>query len=152
MKDPEKSFDFQLNIGFVVFAIIFIYLTITVIASFMKETISVCRVEEGQIVNSASFTGVCVRDEEVVTSTGNGYINFYVGEGEKVANAGNIYLLSSEAPESSSENLQDTAGTSTGNYSEIRDQISVFSKTIQTVSFHKFIRCAITFRAFPQRC
>ena len=113
MKDPEKSFDFQLNIGFVVFAIIFIYLTITVIASFMKETISVCRVEEGQIVNSASFTGVCVRDEEVVTSTGNGYINFYVGEGEKVANAGNIYLLSSEAPESSSENLQDTAGTST---------------------------------------
>lgn len=135
MKDPEKSFDFQLNIGFVVFAIIFIYLTITVIASFMKETISVCRVEEGQIVNSASFTGVCVRDEEVVTSTGNGYINFYVGEGEKVANAGNIYLLSSEAPESSSENLQDTAGTSTGNYSEIRDQISVFSKNYSNSQF-----------------
>lgn len=135
MKDPEKSFDFQLNIGFVVFTIIFVYLTITVIASFMKETISVCRVEEGQIVNSASFTGICVRDEEVVTSTGNGYINFYVGEGEKVANAGNIYLLSSEAPESSSENLQDTAGTSTGNYSEIRDQISVFSKNYSNSQF-----------------
>lgn len=62
MKDPEKKFDFQLNIGFIVFAIIFVYLTITVIVNLMKENISVCRVEEGQIVNSASFTGVCVRE------------------------------------------------------------------------------------------
>ena len=98
MKDPEKKFDFQLNIGFIVFAIIFVYLTITVIVNLMKENISVCRVEEGQIVNSASFTGVCVRDEEVINSSGNGYINFYVGEGDKVANAGNIYLLSPGKP------------------------------------------------------
>lgn len=135
MKDPEKKFDFQLNIGFIVFAIIFVYLTITVIVNLMKENISVCRVEEGQIVNSASFTGVCVRDEEVINSSGNGYINFYVGEGDKVANAGNIYLLSPEAPENQAGTSEGGVMASSGNYNEIRDQISVFSKNYSNSSF-----------------
>lgn len=78
MGDNRKRFRFQLNIGFIVFIILFIYLTITIIVNLMKENVSVCRVEEGQIVNSASFTGVCIRDEEVVNASGNGYINFYV--------------------------------------------------------------------------
>ena len=83
MGDNRKRFKLQLNIGFIVFMILFIYLTITIAVNLMKERISVCRVEEGQIVNSASFTGVCIRDEEVVNASGNGYINFYVGEGDK---------------------------------------------------------------------
>lgn len=102
----------------------------------MKENISVCRVEEGQIVNSASFTGVCVRDEEVINSSGNGYINFYVGEGDKVANAGNIYLLSPEAPENQ-------AGTSEGGVMAFPPEITaksairflVFSKNYSNSSF-----------------
>ena len=93
MEDTRKKFKFQLNIGFIVFAIIFVYLTITIIVNLMKETVSVCRVEEGQIVNSASFTGVCIRDEDVINANGSGYINFYVGEGDKVANSGNILSL-----------------------------------------------------------
>ncbi len=98
MENTRKRFKFQLNIGFIVFAIIFVYLTITVVVNLMKDTVSVCRVEEGQIVNSASFTGVCIRDEEVVNASGSGYINFYVGEGDKLASSGNIYLLTSNPP------------------------------------------------------
>ena len=44
---------FQLNIGFIVFGIIFIYLTITVFVNLLKDNISVCRVEEGQIVKQS---------------------------------------------------------------------------------------------------
>lgn len=133
MSEEKKNFQFQFNIGFIVFGIIFIYLTITVIVNLMKENISVCRVEEGQIVNSASFTGVCIRDEEVVNAAANGYINFYVGEGDKIANAGNIYLLNANAPiENPSE---ETAFSLAGNFSEIRDQISVFSKNYSDSRF-----------------
>ena len=144
MENTRKKFKFQLNIGFIVFAIIFVYLTITIVVNLMKDQISVCRVEEGQIVNSASFTGVCIRDEEVVNASGNGYINFYVGEGDKVASSGNIYLLSQNPPQTAStKSFAETEGATqeeeapenptnsafnTAAYSDIRDQITVFSK------------------------
>lgn len=141
MEDTRKKFKFQLNIGFIVFAIIFVYLTITIIVNLMKETVSVCRVEEGQIVNSASFTGVCIRDEDVINANGSGYINFYVGEGDKVANSGNIYLLSQNPPQVSSAKSFDeteasgTTAFSTTAYSDIRDQITVFSKNYTDSQF-----------------
>lgn len=127
MSGRRKNFQFQLNIGFVVFMIIFVYLSITIIVNLMKENISVCRVEEGQIVNGASFTGVCIREEEIINASGNGYISFYVGDGEKVANLGNIYLLNDEPPTESGTSEDDSI-KHIDNYSEMRDQITVFSK------------------------
>lgn len=141
MEDTRKRFKIQLNIGFIVFAIIFVYLTITIIVNLMKDTVSVCRVEEGQIVNSASFTGVCIRDEDVINANGSGYINFYVGEGDKVANSGNIYLLSQNPPQvSSAKSFDETeaseiAAFSAAAYSDIRDQITVFSKNYTDSQF-----------------
>ena len=135
MEDNRKSFKFQLNIGFIVFIILFVYLTITIVANLMKDRISVCRVEEGQIVNSASFTGVCIRDEEVINASGNGYINFYVGEGDKVASAGNIYLLSSNPPQNNSTQDSENRTFSASAYSDIRDQITVFSKNYTDSQF-----------------
>lgn len=135
MENTRKRFKFQLNIGFIVFAIIFVYLTITVVVNLMKDTVSVCRVEEGQIVNSASFTGVCIRDEEVVNASGSGYINFYVGEGDKLASSGNIYLLTSNPPAAGEAGNSESAGFSTAAYSDIRDQITVFSKNYSDSQF-----------------
>ncbi len=135
MEDNRKSFKFELNIGFIVFIILFVYLTITIVANLMKDRISVCRVEEGQIVNSASFTGVCIRDEEVINASGNGYINFYVGEGDKVASAGNIYLLSSNPPQNNSTQDSENRTFSASAYSDIRDQITVFSKNYTDSQF-----------------
>ena len=118
---------FQMNIGFIVFAIIFVYLTISIIVNLLKENVSVCRVEQGQIVSSASFTGICLRDEDVILASDDGYINFYVGEGDKVSEYGKIYLLNSNPPvESEVPNSQTSKALL--DYSEMRDQITVFSK------------------------
>lgn len=135
MGDNRKRFRFQLNIGFIVFIILFIYLTITIIVNLMKENVSVCRVEEGQIVNSASFTGVCIRDEEVVNASGNGYINFYVGEGDKVAKGGNIYLLNSNPPQSSNARNSENTGLNALAYGDIRDQVTVFARNYTDSQF-----------------
>ena len=127
MTKQKNTSKFQLNIGFIVFSIIFVYLTITIIVNMLKETVSVCRVEQGQIVNSASFTGICIRDEEVILATDDGYINFYVGEGEKVSNSGKIYLLNSNPP-IDNESSSSQVSKSFLDYDEMRDQITVFSK------------------------
>lgn len=134
MNQQRENFKFQFNIGFIVFAIIFVYLTITVVVNLMKENVSVCRVEKGQIVNGASFTGIILRDEEVITASDDGYINFYVGEGDKVAKNGNMYLLNTNPP---TENITDSVENnhSNYNYSEMRDQIIVFSKNFTDSHF-----------------
>ena len=98
MKEGKEKYNFQLNIGFIVFSIIFVYLTITIVVNLMKENNSVCRVEKGQIVNSDSFRGICLRDEQVVNAAGNGYINYYVGEGDKASSNGKVYLLNANPP------------------------------------------------------
>ena len=127
MTNHRSESRFQLNIGFIVFAIIFVYLTITIIVNMLKETVSVCRVEQGQIVSSASFTGICLRDEEVILASEDGYINFYVGEGDKISEYGKIYLMNSNPPVDSSISDSQTS-KSMLDYSEMRDQITVFSK------------------------
>ena len=78
---------------------------------------------------------VCIRDEEVVNASGNGYINFYVGEGDKVASAGNIYLLSSNPPQNSGTQDSENTAFSASAYSDIRDQITVFSKNYTDSQF-----------------
>ena len=136
MTKHTKESKFQINIGFVVFGIIFIYLTITIVTNLMKETISVCRVEQGQIVNSASFTGICIRDEEIISASDNGYINFYVGEGDKVSDSGKIYLLNSEPP--IEDKTKDTSVINSQlDYSDMRDQVTVFSKNFNESQYNQ---------------
>ena len=102
----------------------------------MKETISVCRVEQGQIVNSASFTGICIRDEEIISASDNGYINFYVGEGDKVSDSGKIYLLNSEPP--IEDKTKDTSVINSQlDYSDMRDQVTVFSKNFNESQYNR---------------
>lgn len=117
----------------------------------MKENVSVCRVEEGQIVNSASFTGVCIRDEEVVNASGNGYINFYVGEGDKVAKGGNIYLLNSNPPQSSNARNSENTGLNALAYGDIRDQVTVFARNYTDSQFSQVYSLASNLRVFPQK-
>lgn len=130
-KKKEKN---QLAVGFSIFLIIFAYLAVSVILSLMKENISICRVEAGQIVNSAVFTGVCIRDEAVIPAKGNGYINFYIGEGDKAASSGNIYLLNSEAPTQRTEEVSETSNKPI-DYSEMRDLVTVFTKNYSDNQF-----------------
>lgn len=129
-----KKRENQSYLGIAVFLIILIYLAVTFIISLTKETVSVCRVESGQIVNSAVFTGVCIRDEAVIPAKGNGYINFYVGEGDKTANSGNVYLLNSEAPTEKKENASETSNKNL-DYSEMRDLVTVFTKNYSDNQF-----------------
>ena len=56
------------NIGMIVFLIIFLYLLITVIIAATKPQVSITQVESGEIVDSISFTGIALREEQIVTT------------------------------------------------------------------------------------
>lgn len=86
----------NINIGVIIFGVIFIYLVITVLTYVTAKHISVYEVREGSILKDTSYTGIIIREEEVVSAQGSGYVNFFVTEGSKVGKKTNVYSLSDE--------------------------------------------------------
>ena len=86
----------QLNIGIIIFGIIFIYLVATVVMYITAPHITIYEVRQGSILKDTAYTGLAIRDEIVVNATESGYINYYVQDGSKVKVGSNIYTLSSD--------------------------------------------------------
>lgn len=102
----------QLNIGLVIFGIIFMYLIATVFRYFTDNHITVYEVREGSILKDTAYTGLALRKEVVIQSAADGYINYYVPNCSKVKVGSDIYTLSDEKldfSEDVEENFQITS-------------------------------------------
>lgn len=86
----------ELNLGIFLFAIVFIYLIVTVVMYFTGDRISVYEVREGSIVRDNSYTGLVIRQETAVNAEADGYISYYQNENNKVRAGTNIYALSAQ--------------------------------------------------------
>lgn len=86
----------HINIGIIIFGIIFIYLIATVLMYLTNDHTSVYEVREGSILKDTAYTGFAVRDEVVVNSEASGYVNYFVTEGSKVGAKTQVYTISSE--------------------------------------------------------
>ncbi len=84
------------NIGILVFGIIFIYLAVSVLMYLTSGPVSVYEVREGSIVNDTAYTGFVVRSESVIAAQEDGYVNYFVTEGDKVGAKTSVYTSSSE--------------------------------------------------------
>ena len=88
---PKKK---QLNIGIVIFGIIFIYLIATIVLYLLAPHITVYEVRQGSILKDNAYTGLVIREESVVYSDESGYINYFAENGSKVRVGTRIYTLS----------------------------------------------------------
>ncbi|MDD2979199.1 MAG: HlyD family efflux transporter periplasmic adaptor subunit [Hespellia sp.] len=82
------------NIGIFIFAIVFLYLLVTVILYLTSNKVSVYEVRNGSILKDNSYTGMILRSEAVVPVETDGYINYFVSEASKIKAGANIYTLS----------------------------------------------------------
>ncbi len=89
---PKQS---KLNIGVVILAVVFIYVMVCVATYLSREQIQTYQVREGSLVENTRYTGVIVREESVVYSTGAGYVNYFAAEKERVAVGNLVYTLDS---------------------------------------------------------
>ena len=123
-RKPKKLVRYRrplnLNVGMIIFAIIFVYLTFSVSAYLRREKVQFYEVVEGGIVNDKSYTGLILREEAIRYTDRPGYINFYLREGKRASVGTRIYSLDEtgglkdllkDSPEGekaiSSENLAD---------------------------------------------
>lgn len=93
----------HLNIGTILFGIIFVYLVFTVLIYFTKDRVSVYEVREGSILKDRNFTGMVLRKETVVNAEKSGYVNYFVDDAQKVALGTNIYTITSSKLETQTD-------------------------------------------------
>lgn len=94
---PEKIKKYHkplnLNIGMVIFAVIFVYVLVCVVMYFQTSYIVRYEVQEGSLATNNIYHGVVIRKESVVYTTSAGYVNYYAREGERVAKNDLVYVV-----------------------------------------------------------
>lgn len=83
----------NLNIGMVIFAVILIYLVICIITYLQTGHIVRYEVQKGSLATDSIYTGIVLREEQVVNTSTAGYINFYASEGTRVASGDLVYIV-----------------------------------------------------------
>ncbi len=117
----------QLNIGIIIFGIIFIYLIATVVMYLTAPHITVYEVRQGSILKDTAYTGLAIRDEVVVNAAESGYINFYAPNSSKVKVGSNVFTLSADKL-----NFDETANTQANTLSS-EEERAIFFKIQQFV-------------------
>lgn len=119
------------NIGVIIFTIIIIYVIFNIISYFSSSSIAEYEVQQGTIATKYVYKGFVLRDEQVRYSSTDGYLNYYVKNGDRVAYNDIICSvdlqgnLSSQISESSKEDI----ALSKSDLKEISEEIDGFSSS-----------------------
>ena len=128
----------NINIGMVFFAVMAIYIIISVITYFRRDHIVGYEVMEGALSTNNIYDAVAVRDEKIIESDTAGYVNYFATEGGRVAVGNLVYTvdesgqlldyLKSQGSEEVSLSEEDLA--------ELRTQIVNFDSSFDPLNFH----------------
>lgn len=83
----------NLNIGMMVFGVIFIYVIVCVIIYFQTSHIVRYEVKEGSLAADTIYRGIALRTENVVYADTAGYVNYYAWDGARVAQNDLVYIM-----------------------------------------------------------
>ena len=119
-----------LNIGTIMFGILFIYMSFSAILYFTTTHIESYQVTSGPLSRNETYTGLAIREETVCTAPSSGYITYYAREGSKINASGAVYGLSSTKKSTS------TASLTTEELLRIRSDMMSFSKGFNSSKFN----------------
>ncbi|MDD3205041.1 MAG: HlyD family efflux transporter periplasmic adaptor subunit [Lachnospiraceae bacterium] len=130
----------NINIGLIIFSIIFIYIIICVFLYFTSNHIIGYEVNIGTLSVENVYNGIAIRDEEIINSDYSGYINYYAREGEKVGVSNLVYSVDESGKLSETLNTDTATGENTltdENISELKTDILSFTNTYSNRDFAK---------------
>ena len=108
----------KMNIGIVLFGILFLYLIVLIISYATRDKVSTYEVHMGTILNDESYTGMAIREEKVVPAEKSGYVTYPSADNRKVKMGADVCLIS---PEKLSFQKSDS-DTNTGSETELTDE------------------------------
>ncbi len=117
----------NVNIGMIIFTVILIYIIICVFSYFTQKHIEGHQVKMGSLSSNNIYKGIALRDEEIVTSTQAGYVNYYAREGERVGVGNLVYTLDQSGRLADYMNAESTGTTlSSSDLTELKTEILGF--------------------------
>lgn len=119
----------NINLGMIIFGAIFLYIIICVISYFLSDnTIKSYTVMTGSLSTDNIYTGIALRDEQIVTSGYSGYINYYTREGERVGSGQLVCTIdeSGQLKEILDEQNADDSALSENDLRELKSSITSF--------------------------
>lgn len=125
----------HMNIGVIIFGIIFIYLAVTVLMYLTENHISAYEVREGSILKDNAYTGFILRDEVVVPSEADGFVNYYALGGSKAGAKTKIYALSDRELEFADTSSEEAQKLSMEEQSALMVRIQAFSENFKEELF-----------------
>lgn len=126
----------NLNIGMIIFAVIFIYIIICVFMYFTQKHVEGHQVKMGSLSTNNIYKGIALRREEIVLTGQTGYVNYYAREGERVG-VGNLVYTLDESGKLAEYLNSDAMGTTltTRDLSELKTEILGFVNTFDEKDF-----------------
>lgn len=129
----------NINIGLIIFGVIFIYITSYVIVYLQKEHVVIYEVKEGSLAKNTSYTGFIIREESVINASSAGYVNFYAREGEKTRANNMVYTIdeSGTLADTLAQNGITNIEPSKDELSSLRSDIMNFSSNFKVSDFNE---------------
>ena len=127
----QKKHRLQFNIGLVIFGAIFIYLIIMMVLYMTHRRIDTYQVISGPLTGNDTFTAFISRDEDLIVSSGTGYVNHFFSDGTKAGKGQLVCSVSSSTLPLAGKNLSES------DYAKFRSAASDFAKTFDITSFRE---------------
>lgn len=129
----------NINIGMIMFALIFAYMSFYVYTYMQRDKIEFYEVVEGSIVNDQRHTGIILRSESPKYTDRAGNINYYLREGKRAAVGTRIYSIDETGALSKllAEKTDGSVALSKENLASLKKELSSFSQTYSDDKFHE---------------
>ncbi|MDO4274996.1 MAG: HlyD family efflux transporter periplasmic adaptor subunit [Eubacteriales bacterium] len=121
---------FGLNIGTVMFGVLFLYMLFSAALYLTSSHIDSYQVTSGPLSRNETYTGLAIREETVNKADSGGYVTYYAREGNKINANGAVYGLSAtKVPEVQTQLSQE-------DLAKIRSDMLSFSKGFNPSKFN----------------
>lgn len=125
----------NINIGMIIFIVIFIHISIAVIMYFRTSHITGYEVKKGSLSTNNIYRGIAIRDEKIYKASKAGYIDYFIRDGSHAANGDLIYTIDEAGNISDKIAASDDQDISDTDLEQIRSSIADFSDHFSNDSF-----------------
>ncbi len=118
----------KINVGVIIFSLIFLYIIAVIVSYFTKAHFSFSEVARGSIIDSDTFTALILRDEQTISASRSGYINYFVNDSGKTARNGNVCIIDGSRLTPGANNAGKAIEISSSDYADIKELITSYKK------------------------
>ena len=128
----------RINIGAIIFVILFVYMVVNIGIYLSKDHIAIYEVVKKSIADDNCVTGLVLRDETVYYTDKAGYINYFYQEGSKVSKKSQVYTIDeSGSIYSMLSSMENETSLSEADIKRVRSSISSFRDSYSDCDYEK---------------